>query len=325
MIALISLLAVAIIIVAVVYVMHLDSKDDADVIAILDNGDRCYNDIVKAENFYNQIPQDRRVSIDVENRIRETFIKLGEHYLYGDCIEKDISRAIAYFEKANRSKAFIHLGDIYLHGNGVEKDVSKAMKYYNCAGVDSFFRLYEIYIYGEGVEIDVDKALRYLDDAIFRNKTPLGFKRSDAYLTLGDLYLKGESVQQDVNKAIANYERAFELGSTEAALLLAKIYKNAKQKDEAIKWFAKAASKGSAEAATELGIMYYYGDGVELDPNSALKLFKAAADVEYPEAQFYLAIYFEKQSDMERAIYWYKKSADNGYEAAKKKLMDIQN
>lgn len=323
MTVIIFILILVIITLVVVYAIISDTKDNTDVIAMLNNGDGCYNDIVKAESFYNQIPKERSVSSDVEDRIRETYIKLGEHYLYGDVIEKDISKAIDYFEKAQRPKAYIHLGDIYLYGNGVEKDVNKAMKFYNWAGADSLFRLYEIYIYGECVEVDVDKALRYLNDAIYRNKTPLGFKQSDAYLTLGDLFLKGESVQQDVNKAIKNYERAFELGNTEAALLLAKIYKNAKQKDEAVKWFAKAASKGSAEAATELGIMYYYGDGVELDPKSALTLFKAAADAEYSEAQFYLAMFFEKKSDMERAIYWYKKSADNGYEAAKKKLDEL--
>lgn len=320
----IVLLIIVILFVIVIFALNLEGKDNSDISAILDNGDRCYNNISKAESFYAQIPKERRVSSEVENRIRETYVKLGECYLYGDCIEKDISKAITYFEKAQRPKAYIHLGDIYLQGNGVEKDVAKAMKFYNWAGTASYFHLYETYIYGEGVDVDIDKALEYLNLAINCCNTPPEFKRSDAYLRLGDLFLNGESVKQDTHKAIKNYERAFEYGSAEAALSLAKIYREAKQKDEAIKWFAKAASKGSAEAATELGIMYYYGDGVELDPNSALKLFKAAADLEYPEAQFYLAIYFEKQSDMERAIYWYKKSADNGYEAAKKKLTEIQ-
>jgi len=36
-----------------------------------------------------------------------------------------------------------------------------------------------------------------------------------------------------------------------------------------IKWFAKAAEQGIAEASLRLGLKYYYGDGVKQDRKSS--------------------------------------------------------
>ena len=65
-------------------------------------------------------------------------------------------------------------------------------------------------------------------------------------LNLGWMYANGEGVEQD--------------------------------KEEAVKWYRKAAEQGNADAQNTLGVMYDKGEGVEQDKEEAVKWFRKAAE-----------------------------------------------
>ena len=82
---------------------------------------------------------------------------------------------------------------------------------------------------------------------------------------------------------------AAEQGDVVSQVELGKIYKLDRENyKEAAKWFRMAVEQNDPEAQYYLGTLYNFGDGVEEDIDEALK--------------------------------WYRKSADQGYEKALEKL-----
>ena len=54
---------------------------------------------------------------------------------------------------------------------------------------------------------------------------------------------------------------------------------------KAISWSTKAAEHGNVVAQYNLGVCYYYGEGVNQDYSKAYALFTKAAEQGYAEAQ----------------------------------------
>ena len=84
------------------------------------------------------------------------------------------------------------------------------------------------------------------------------------------------------------------------------------------------ALKHNAEAQNEVALAYRNGDGVAKDPIQAVYWFKKSALQGYAKAQNVLAICYENgegtNKNMAQAIYWYKKSAEQGYANAQYNL-----
>jgi TPR repeat protein len=55
-------------------------------------------------------------------------------------------------------------------------------------------------------------------------------------------------------------------------------------KEEAVKWWRKAADKGDTDAMVRLGNAYDHGNGVEQDKEEAIKWWRKAADKDDAEA-----------------------------------------
>lgn len=81
-----------------------------------------------------------------------------------------------------------------------------------------------------------------------------------------------------------------------------------------------AAQKGDAEAQTELGYMYYYGDGAPRNYDKALEWYNKAAAQNYVYAQYNLGLIYDRgegvMPDAVTAFSWYKKAAANGWAQA---------
>jgi TPR repeat protein len=63
---------------------------------------------------------------------------MGQSYCEGDGVEKDYSKAIAWFRRASESGdqyAQVYLGAIYYRGLGVKRDYIEAAKWYHKAAV----------------------------------------------------------------------------------------------------------------------------------------------------------------------------------------------
>lgn len=90
--------------------------------------------------------------------------------------------------------------------------------------------------------------------------------------------------------------------------------------DDAIKWFRKAAEKGTSWGQFNLGIRYARGDGVPQDDAEAIKWFQKAADQKDAMSQYCLGEMYEKGLGMPvdpvKAYQWYCLAASQGIREA---------
>ncbi len=111
--------------------------------------------------------------------------------------------------REGKPEGFIFLGDIFLQGISVEKDVDKAIDYYelaaNCGETFGYEVIAEMYIKGEDVPLNYEKAYELLDKSSEVNHGEL---RSDSgYYFMGEMYFFGLGVTKDWNKAKKYYKK----------------------------------------------------------------------------------------------------------------------
>jgi TPR repeat protein len=98
--------------------------------------------------------------------------------------------------------------------------------------------------------------------------------------------------------------------------------------DDAIKWFRKAAEKGTSWGQFNLGIRYARGDGVPQDYAEALKWFQKAADQKDAMSQYCLGEMYEKglgiPVDQVKAYQWYCSAASHGIREAENTCRRLQ-
>jgi uncharacterized protein len=80
------------------------------------------------------------------------------------------------------------------------------------------------------------------------------------------------------------FRRAADHGSVEAQVKLAEIATLDEKYEEAFLWFSKAADQDDADAAFNVGSLYYVGRGVAKDEAKATEYYRKAARLGMPEA-----------------------------------------
>lgn len=143
---------------------------------------------------------------------------------------------------------------------------------------------------------------------------------AQALYLYGRVLAEGRGGPRDVQGAQEWLARAVEGGSSEAAVLLARIYLSAKS-DEAAKaaggLLQQAAASGNAEGQYYLGLLQRSGRGIARDPAGSFKSFLASARQGYVESQYELARAYSRgegvpQSNAE-AQKWLTEAAGNGH------------
>ena len=90
--------------------------------------------------------------------------------------------------------------------------------------------------------------------------------------------------------------------------------------DDPLKWFRKAAEKGTCWGQLNLGLSYARGDGVPQDYAEAIIWFQKAADQRDAMSQYYLGEMYEKglgvSADQVKAYQWYCQAANQGIREA---------
>jgi TPR repeat protein len=88
-----------------------------------------------------------------------------------------------------------------------------------------------------------------------------------------------------------------------------------------LKWYREAAKQSDADAQTNLGVMYRYGQGVSQDDAEAVKWWRMAAERGHARAQFNLGFMYAKgegvPQDYISAHLWFSLAASLGNENAK--------
>jgi TPR repeat protein len=114
---------------------------------------------------------------------------------------------------------------------------------------------------------------------------------SDAMNRLANLYYEGaEGIKKDVHKAIKLFEKAVNLGHVVAMANLAYVCREMKNFDRAISLYEAARKKQHCPATYSLALMYHYGQGTSKDLKKAQVLYK-------------LAITFAKESSENDSVY----------------------
>jgi len=98
---------------------------------------------------------------------------------------------------------------------------------------------------------------------------------------------------------------------------------NQKAEAEAARWYREAADQGHADAQTELGVMYFTGEGVTRDYAEAVRWYRKAADQGYAIAQTSLALLYDNglgvAKDYVQAHMWYSLAVAQGKKNARER------
>jgi hypothetical protein len=130
---------------------------------------------------------------------------------------------------------------------------------------------------------------------------------SNAQLVLGEKYFQGEDgFEKDYIKAKELFKKSAEQGNILGQMFLADIYAKEGNDVEMAKWWRKAAQQGELRAQQATAANYYFGRGFQKDVEKALFWFKKIAEQGDAEGQkYYDAIRAESANEK------YQKKAQN--------------
>lgn len=144
----------------------------------------------------------------------------------------------------------------------------------------------------------------------------------DGVYALALCYDRGRGTEEDAEKGYELFKKAAEAGHAPSQWNLACAYLTGRgveeNNEEAWAWAMKSAEQGNAFAVAGIGHMYEEGRGVEPDIDKAIEWYEKALEIEPENVQVQHAValaYMDMDTDpeaMAKALYWFKKAADNG-------------
>jgi TPR repeat protein len=163
---------------------------------------------------------------------------------------------------------------------------------------------YAIATDGNWVET-IKKDLREHNDYIAQNEEPVIKKRLETI----------------VPNRLADWKRSAELGMPEGQVLLGICYHYGvgvlENKEEAIKWYYKAAQQGNVDGQDRLAANYYDGEGVPENKMEAVKWWHKAAEQGLAMSQCSLGACYANgigvPEDEAKVEKWLRKAAEQGY------------
>lgn len=234
---------------------------------------------------------------------------LGECYLFGEGVEKDIEKALEYFKHAfmlGDNKAGVQLSIIYFLGEHVEKDLSRSFQYLSDAAKsgdpDALFYMGQYYYSLH----DYTSAFPWFQKAAESGNI-------DAEYSLGISYLFGKGTEVDINKAISYFIQSAEKKHPKACHILATLYLNgwnsiAKDETLGLKYLQKAVTLGVDAAIEQYGELLIEGKLVPKNVESGIKFLTYAADHGSDRAKLCLAELYlngeETEENPEKVFYW---------------------
>lgn len=223
-------------------------KDDCDALYMLGymyaNGDGVPQNYTQAAKLY-QKAADLGESCAMNN--------LAHLYEDGFGVAQNYEKAAELYQKASDlgdGLATGNLANLYEDGKGVPQDFDRAFtlcKKAEAMGECRYVQFASLYSYGRGTEVDYDKAFHYL----LKGYESEAISKED---TIGNLlHLASIAKKNDPDyDLVPIFTKAVELGSTNAMLLLARMYETgdgaAQDLDKAEAYYKDAARAGSKDA-----------------------------------------------------------------------------
>ena len=222
---------------------------------------------------------------------------MGRRNYYGDGVQQDFTKAVAWFRKAAEqgfAESQSYLGACYAQGLGIEPNADKAVEWFQKAAMQGVAKAQYLLgvslANGVGIEKDDTKAFEW-----FFKAAEQGF--AEAQHSLGDCYSMGKGVEKDDSKALLWYRKAAEQGNAEAMFCIGSCYAKGEgvEKDEAkaLEWCREAAEHGHAIAKWNLATSYENGHGIEKDVQKATEWYRAFAEQNRPEAEQQYSVFMK--------------------------------
>lgn len=244
----------------------------------------------------------------------------------GSAAEKKKSCAI--FKKLS-AQGFLPAMNAYatclFDGVGVSKDVGEAMRLYKEAASCG----YAIAEYNLGYSILNDFSEGDYLDGMCHVLSAAHAGYSVAQHAVGSVYAQGKyGYPQDERTARKWFVKAAENLNMKSCVWCGLAHLTGKgtylDTKKGLQYLNTAVEYDYVPAMEILGKQYFYGSNVAKNYYDAFRYFERAAELGSGEAMYYLAARYAEGYDcypnMERSNYWMQKSADAGYEAAKKIL-----
>lgn len=217
----------------------------------------------------------------------------------------------------------------FLHGDTAgRRDEKQAVLWFERAALQGNIvaqkMLGDLYEQGRGVSENLKLSADWRTKAALRGNT-------EAQVNLGRMYMVGAGVEKDMQKSEYWLHRAAIEGNGEAQFLLGKMYKlrasNAHEQALAGNFFARAATQGFGSATEFLQFMenarYKLSEFFHQHPADIYKLAQDNdAESQYQLATRYESGHGESQSNA-KALYWFRRAAQNGHAMAMKSLAHI--
>lgn len=166
------------------------------------------------------------------------------------------------------------------------------------------FKINELVSSGVTAE-NVGEILRHLSE--FERHT----QRNDwvSHIYAGMLYFTLGDKEKAIECVICNKDFGYETESSQAVLTRFE------------------TEKVDAAAQFNIGTMYYFGYGVDIDKPKAIKWYRKAAELGDAQAQFNLGVMYDNGEgvapDKTEAVKWYRKAAEQGLAAAQEQLREL--
>jgi TPR repeat protein len=276
--------------------------------------------------------------LDILNRAEsgdsEAQNEVGNLYLDGYVVEKNVDKAIMWYKKSaiqSNPEAIYNIGHLYHSGIYIKKDKKEAFFWFEISaklGSSWAQSMVGVY-YNEGwiVEKNNDLSFQY-----FLNSAKQGHARSA--LKIAFMYEYGSGVEKSVLKSTHWYKLAAQLGNEDAYLFLGDAYLEGQGIEQdaakAMYWFNKAAksksvlSKGAYE---RLGSMYNRAQGIPNNYVKAVEYYEKAVFADYFSSAFDLALLVLQGKgtsvDVDKSIELFKQAEKNGNTQAKEYLIRI--
>lgn len=246
--------------------------------------------------------------------------RLGWMLYTGTGTEKDITAAIAYFEKSARLgnvHAQYMLAKIYLDMDSGHENVDQALHWLSKSADNGHdgaqYALGKLYRDGNHVEKDVAKAAALFTAAAEQ-------ENEYAAYTLGKLYLAGGDIPKDAEAAVKWLTLSSDLGNQHAHYALAKLYLAGEDVPQnipkAVELFTKAAEQNNMFAQYQIGKLHLLGEDIPKDVEAAIRWLTSSAEQGNQYAQYILGkLYLMGQdvpSNREAARRWFILSAEQG-------------
>ena len=201
-------------------------------------------------------------------------------------IPRDIEKGLSMFRLAVEQNYKAATRDLarYYYSLETEEDNRKALDYYlqyieyNPKDTDTLLHIGLIYESGLGVPLNIDLARRYYERAAEQDETGM------AYNFLGGTYMNDEETESNERKAVHYFQKAIELGNTNAMFRISYYLHNGKgglQVDipREIELLTEASKRGNHQATYRLGLLFEDNEsGMAQNLELSVKYFHLAAD-----------------------------------------------